>query len=428
MKKKLALLALSAILLSVPTLSVVDANDTQQSLAQEQGQFKSVTDEVYTNSLSAASLTATRYSIGKVVSVEDINKNSREHKSSKNVIFNELSGGEVFVSNAPEHISKPSQINATLYRDTVTGDFRFWSHHINKRADNITFYMYVKNPNTDPVKLYIKRKGYGVNLDNGNPALAGNQAVKQFLDSPIQGQLLATIPAGGSYVYRYSSISKSTMSFIGDFRAVNTRTGVNADVKISDIVTNNGDSNLDKYANTPTIAPTNYDDGTADDYRGILPNSTKKGSVTITLDSSTPAKWIALGDAPIQAYKGEQESLYSRWTTEGKPQNKTAVISKTKTGPKEQGGYWGIDYKLDINIINNTKSPKVYTLLGTSREPINGAGAYLNYTFNSSGASKSVHVNGDQAIVLSDKNTLHVETNLAPGVNGPLGLYFSSGQ
>ncbi|WJH35275.1 hypothetical protein N6H14_04225 [Paenibacillus sp. CC-CFT747] len=75
----------------------------------------------------------------------------------------------MLVSNAPETINEDGalradgsiitgQYNATLYRDTVTGPFRFWGSHYNKTNQPLKFWIHVANPSAQAVKFYVTRR------------------------------------------------------------------------------------------------------------------------------------------------------------------------------------------------------------------------------------------------------------------------------
>lgn len=431
MKKKLAIIALSAILLSVPTLSVVDANDTQEPIAQEQ--WQSVTDEVYDNKLSAVSLTATGYSIGQVVSHRGIAE--REPKSSSNISV-EKTGFQVFASNAPETIKYNTQINQTLYKDNVHGKFRVWTSHFNDVSTRLNFYVYIKNPTSNPVNLYKIRESSSA----GGITAAPLEATQQFMrknGATQKSKPDVVIPAGGSYTINYgSSVGQQRAAvYIGDFIAmsvINGRESGPADLKVSDIVTNSSSANLDKISNTATIAPTNFGFKQSDDnYRGLLKFSGRTVTFNnFTLTPSSPAKYLGVSDGYGAEFKDEQDELLSRWTVEGNPQNQAPVIGRISG--KKAGAFWCTDYTYKIDIKNNTGRSNVYTIYGGIDRPDlkddpkwaeKVKSGFINYKTDT-GALGYYNYSKLNGMVISNRSKYDLYTMVQPGASLPLGIYF----
>lgn len=415
MKKKLAILALSVTLLSVPTLSAVDA---QEPLAQEQ--FQTVTDEVYHNKLTTNSLTAAKgYSIGQIASIQGIA--NREPSSSPKVQFHKH-GSPVFASNAPESVRLTSQVNQTLYRDNMNGYFRVWASHYNKTGGNLNFYIYLKNPSSSPVELYRMKEG----ISTGEITASASAATQQFMKLRYGNKQYpdVIIPAGGSYVIKYgTNLPKgNAANYIGDLRAIRTVDGRDADLKVSDIVTNTSSADLDKIANTATIAPTNHGLNDSDDnYRGLLRYSLRVVVISdLTLDSTTPAKWVAISDGPSMSYTDEQEPLLSRWNVDGEPQDQAEVIGSTGKRP---GAFWCTDYEINVNLVNNTGRPNIYTIYGAADGEKDPKRGYINYQVDFDEV-KNAHYGAWEGQVISNRTNFMLYTMVQPGLSLPLGLYF----
>lgn len=335
-------------------------------------------------------------------------------------------GTPVFVSNAPEALYEGNrsdgsdivQVNTTLYREQMNGSFRFWSTHTNASKKRVAFYMHVKNPSSNPVKLYIKRKGYSGG-SSADPVTSLKAATEQFMKLPVGtgGTLLATIPPKGSYVLPYSkSIAPyEVMNYIGDFRAVNVKTGQNAAVIISDIVTNNGTSKLGEYAASSRIAVTN-----GDDYRGLLKHSARTVDVKLELTPETPAKYIKISDSEPYAYPGEQERLMTSWNVEGEPLKTPIEVVK---GTKQRGSYWFTDLTYKFEIKNSTGLAKVHTLYGGAPRSENTG--YIHYKIDK-GPLQTYSFGSRQTRVINDGLSYTLSTMIQPFMSVPLGFYFTA--
>ncbi|MCY9588767.1 hypothetical protein [Paenibacillus chitinolyticus] len=338
---------------------------------------------------------------------------AKESYTSGDVIFSKT-GHPVFVSNAPESIYD-HQVNKTLYRDTMNGTFRFWSSHRNMTTGNIQFFLYVKNPSaTNSVKLYLIKDGYGDSNAGGDVTKAASTATTCFMSKNTGGTYLATIAPGQGYAYEYSAAggisSQKAIVHIADFRAVDVTTGSDADVKISDLSTNTGTTNLAAYANTATIASTNYNAKTKDDYRGLLQYSGRTADINLTLTSAAPAKFITQSDDG--GYTNEQDILLSRWNVDGNPQDQAPASFNGKI----RGAYWCTDYTYRINITNSSGLPNVYTLYGSRT-----SGAFITYKIST---VTNRHVDKGNGIVINDTPTYTLHTIVQPSNNLPLSLDF----
>ncbi|MEC0183162.1 hypothetical protein P4H61_16875 [Paenibacillus peoriae] len=372
--------------------------------------------------------TASALSVGQKISINSFNNKDRVSSTSTEVTV-EKTGNQVFISNAPEAIEKKSQVNQTLYRDSVRGEFRFWSYHINKLGGPISFYMFVKNTNSYPINLYYYSKGDGLSTDPDNPAKAGSQAIDKFLkeSSSKSKKFIVRLKPGESHFFNYAnSKGKYTIAFIGDFRAENATNNQTADfLKISDIVTNDGSKNINQYANTTTIAPTNVDveAGKDDCYRGLLEHSGRTVTVTLTLDSNNLEKWIAFGDGESLSLKDEQERLKSRWSREGRAQDASEVFTVKNGITKYQGAFWATDYTFSIDIVNKSERSKVLTLLGSAKDAHRGG--TIHYKISPATKYKpSVKFDKGQAVVIDNRKKYTLDTIIPPGINSPYGLFF----
>ncbi|MBP2001718.1 hypothetical protein J2Z69_002763 [Paenibacillus shirakamiensis] len=376
----------------------------------------------------ATGQTSAAASVGQVISRPDTAVTLSQADNSQDTITFKKGGTSVFVSNAPETLwdgnrtdgSKVSQVNATLYRDKLTGSFRFWSVHTNATKKKLNFYMNVQNPSSQPVKLYMKKQGYSYGT-SADPASSAVGSVQQFLGKPSTGSYIATIPPGGSYFicYAYAVAPYQALNYIGDFRAVNVKTGQNEAVNVSDIATNNGTVNLKTYAASPRIAPTNYDFKTGDDYRGLLPSSARTVEVNVELTPDNPAKSIKISDSEPFAYTGEQERLMTRWTTAGIPLAKAVeVVGNNK---KQRGAYWYTDLSYAIHIENNTGLNTVRTLYGSA--PRSEATGFIHYKLDQS-PLQTFAFGRAQTRFITSQPTFTLNTMIQPFLSVPLGLYF----
>ncbi|MDQ0917057.1 hypothetical protein [Paenibacillus sp. V4I5] len=342
-----------------------------------------------------------------------------------NQVSFQMTGTPVFASNAPETIwDGPrsfdgvvmNQVNKTLYRDYMTGNFRFWSVHVNQTGKNVNFYMHVYNTSADSVKLYIKRSGYGV----GGAAAASSESTNEFMSQTGSGgTLVTTIPTGGFYTYPYSTTVAhgQTMSYIADFRVVNVRTGADERVSISDVVTNDGTANINTYATSTNIAKTNYlYKDSADDYRGVLAHSGRTVDVRVNLSSSNK-KFMKIADSEPTAYPGEQERLKSRFDVYGVAFSggpKDVVFNS-----KYRGAYWVIDYTYNINITKPAGFSVVSTYYGQA--PGMTHAGFINYKIS---ALTQYHYNNSKVRVINNNTNYTLQTMVQPSLSLPLALYF----
>jgi hypothetical protein len=339
-------------------------------------------------------------------------------------------GTPVFASNAPETLwngNRPDgsgieQVNKTLYRDRLTGSFRFWSVHINATAKPLTFYMVVKNTASSTVKLYVRRQAFASG-SNTDPAAAAKNATQSFMSQSLtaSGIYIASIAPGATYVYPYSKAiaPHQSMDFIGDFRAVNVKTGRDETVTVSDVVTNNGSAKAAAYAAAPIIAQTNWNSQSADDYRGVLKTSARKIDVDLQLTSSVPTKYMDIANGEPFAYPKEQEPLMTVWDHNGKPLKAAEVVA---AGTKIRGSYWFMDLTYVIHIQNLTKKPTVYTLYGAA--PGMKSYGIVNYRIDSLAAHSFAP---GQIFAITDKSDYTIYTMVQPFLSVPLGLYFTAG-
>lgn len=339
-------------------------------------------------------------------------------------------GGQVLVSNAPETINEngatrvdgskiTGQYNATLYRDIVSGPFRFWASHYNKTTHPLTFWLYFKNTSGKEVNLYKTLEAY----DDAYVTVAASKVTKQFMDSSPNPTLLATIPANGSYYFAISDQDhvaiQESMVYFAEFSAVAASDGSNAGVLVSHVVTDDTVNDPTPYATTNTIARTNATATTSDDYRGLLDHWGRVGTIDITLTDQNPFTGIRLSDL---GYNGEQEKLMTRWDVSGNAVEQREVRFITPTLNKLRLAYWYTDYKIDVNITNQTRYPAVHTLYGSnSSNP-----GFINYQLNG-GPALNYHFSRNTAVPVTVSNSYQIRTMVMPSASLPFGLYFAAG-
>ncbi|MFS0837097.1 hypothetical protein [Paenibacillus sp. 1P03SA] len=265
--------------------------------------------------------------------------------------------------------------------------------------------------------MYVIKDGYGDSNAGGDVTKAASTATTSFMNkSAGGGTYLATIAPGQGYAYEYSAAAgianQKAIVYMADFRAADVTTGSDALVQISDISTNTGTTNLAAYADTSTIARTNYNTKTNDDYRGLLQHSGRTANVNLTLTSASPAKTITQSDDG--GYMNEQETLMSRWDIDGNPQNQTPVSFNGKI----RVAYWCTDYTYHINITNSSGLPNVYTLYGSRT-----SGAFINYKIST---VTNRHVDKGNGIVINDAPAYTLHTMVQPSNNLPLSLDFAA--
>lgn len=346
-------------------------------------------------------------------------------------------GIPVFVSNAPETLwngprsydgAEMHQVNSTLYRDEMKGNFRFWSVHSNSAKQNLSFYMYVKNGSKTAVKLYMKGAGYGASLTS-KPEPGAAAATNQYLKSQdSKGRYLATIPAGGGYAYKYASGVKDgySMNYIADYRAVNATTGADAAVTVSDIVTDSeaANANVAAYASSAQIAPTNYlYKNSADDYRGVLRHSGRTAKVNVNLTVAEPRKFVNIADAEPAAYPGEQEPLISSWDEHGMKYNKpTEVVFKGK----KRGAFWVTDYTIQFLITKPASHSSVLAAYGARYGTSNNG--YIHYKISPDGPLTQYAYDAGKVRLVDTSGSFTIKTMVQPFLSVPLAFYFAAEQ
>lgn len=339
-------------------------------------------------------------------------------------------GGQVLVSNAPETINEngakrpdgseiTGQYNATLYRDTVTGPFRFWASHYNKTTHKLKFWLHVANVSGETVRFYKTIEAY----DDASVTAAASNVTKRFMNASPNPTLLATIPAGGSYYFAisdadYVSIGES-MVYFAEFNAVAEDDGANANVLVSHVVTTDSVTDPTPYATTPTIARTNATADRSDDYRGLLAHWGRVGAINVTLTDANPFTGLRISDL---GYAGEQEKLMTRWDVLGNAVEQREVRFITPTVNKLRLAYWYTDYNVDVNITNETRYPVVHTLYGS-----NGSNpGFVNYQVNGAPAL-NYHFSTNTVVPVSSTGTYRLRTMVMPSASLPLGLFFAAG-
>ncbi|TNJ67552.1 hypothetical protein FE784_04000 [Paenibacillus hemerocallicola] len=339
-------------------------------------------------------------------------------------------GGQVLVSNAPETINEngakradgseiTGQYNAALYRDTVTGPFRFWASHYNKTTHKLKFWLHVKNVSGEPIRFYKTMEAY----DDANVTAAASNVTKRFMNAEPNPALLATIPADGSYYFAISdadhvSIGES-MVYLAEFNAVAEDDGASANVLMSHVVTTDSVNDPTPYAATATIARTNATADRSDDYRGLLAHWGRAGAVNLTLTDANPFTGLRISDL---GYSGEQEKLMTRWDVLGNPVEQREVRFITPTVNKLRLAYWYTDYNVDVNITNETRYPIVHTLYGS-----NGSNpGFVNYQVNGAPAL-NYHFSTNTVVPVASTGTYRLRTMVMPSASLPLGLFFAAG-
>lgn len=349
--------------------------------------------------------------------------------NTSNVAFTQT-GGQVLVSNAPETINEngttrvdgseiTGQYNATLYRDIVSGPFRFWASHYNKTTHPLTFWLYIKNTSGKEVNLYKTIEAY----DDAYVTVAASKVTKQFMDSSPNPILLAKIPADGSYYFAISdqdhvAINES-MVYFAEFSAVAANDGSNASVLVSHVVTDDKVNDPTPYATTSTIARTNATATTSDDYRGLLDHWGRVGTIDITLTDQNPFSGIRLADL---GYNGEQEKLMTRWDVLGNAVEQREVRFITPTLNKLRLAYWYTDYKIDVNITNQTRYPSVHTLYGSN----SSTPGFVNYQLNG-GPALNYHFSRNTVVPVTVSSSYQIRTLVMPSASLPFGMYFAAG-
>jgi hypothetical protein len=339
-------------------------------------------------------------------------------------------GGQVLVSNAPETINEngakrpdgseiTGQYNATLYRDTVTGPFRFWASHYNKTTHMLKFWLHVANVSGEPIRFYKTIEAY----DDANVTAAASNVTKRFMNASPTQALLATIPAGGSYYFAISDADHvrvgESMVYFAEFNAIAEDDGANASVLMSHVVTTDSVTDPTPYATTATIARTNATADRSDDYRGLLAHWGRVGAINLTLTDASPFTGIKLADL---GYAGEQEKLMTRWDVLGNPVEQREVRFITPTVNKLRLAYWYTDYNVEVNITNETRYPVVHTLYGS-----NGSNpGFVNYQVNGAPAL-NYHFSTNTVVPVAATGAYHLRTMAMPSASLPLGLFFAAG-
>ncbi|WP_144028748.1 hypothetical protein [Paenibacillus tyrfis] len=348
--------------------------------------------------------------------------------NSSNVSFS-FTGGQVFASNAPESIFSDGakredssvvrgQVNRTLYTDTLTGAFRFWSSHANRSSSTLRFWIVIKNTSAQTVKIYRNKFGYG-NAAAKDIGPAAKSAANSFMSASSNPTLIATLSAGDTYKYQYSSdiASHKAMVYFAEFNAINSD-GSSASVKVSDVNTTSSISDPIPYttAYMSTIATTNETSTKSDDYRGLLAHWGRDGIINLNINNTT-TKYIKLADNP--GYTNEQEQLYTRWDKDGNSINQTPVVWRGKV----RNTYWLTDYNITINL---TSSTAVSTLFGSA----GSAPGHLVYQID--GISKTPkpndkdHFSKNTARSVSNSKSFILRTMIPASATLPYALYFKA--
>lgn len=345
---------------------------------------------------------------------------------SRNIEFTPV-GGQVFVSNAPESIWDDGatradgsvitgQVNATLYRDRVTGSFRLWASHHNRTSGPIVFWVYVKNDNDYRIRLYRHLEGYGVGSVTG----AAGDATVAFMNAKPDPTLLATVEPGAAHFYRYSPqvMPDQASVYITELRAEGMD-GSDATVEVSHVVTRAEVADPTPYATTDTIARTNATRDRSDDYRGLLKHWGRVGRITFRLDDVSRVRAFKLADL---GYEGEQEPLMSRWNTMGEPVESHVVRFVSPTVDRIRLAYWYTDYELHVELQNDSPYPLVHTLYGS-----NGSNpGFVSYQLNG-GNVTHCHFSANHAVPVTTLDTYRLRTMVMPSATLPFAMYFVVG-
>lgn len=336
-------------------------------------------------------------------------------------------GGQVFVSNAPESIWDDGatradgslitgQLNATLYRDHVTGAFRFWASHHNRTSGSIAFWVVAKNNNDHPIRFYRSMEGYS----NGSVTGAAGDATTQFMRAQPEQLPLATIQPGETFFFRYSAdvMPNQASVYIAEFRAA-TPDGNDATVEISHVVTRSDITDPTPFAATPTIARTNATLDRSDDYRGLLQAWGRTGRITLTLDNVSRVKGLKLGDL---GYPGEQEPLISSYNTMGQPTQPRQVRFVTATLNRLRLAYWYTDYQIEVQIDNRSSYPVIHTLFGS-----NGSNpGFVSYQIDGQNVTHC-HFSTNHVVPISQADAYTLRTMVMPSSLLPFAIYFVVG-
>ncbi|GIP31546.1 hypothetical protein [Paenibacillus sp. J2TS4] len=340
-------------------------------------------------------------------------------------------GGQVFVSNAPESIYSDGaeradgsliagQVNATLYRDTVGGSFRFWGSHYNRSSTALKFWIHITNTENEPVRLYRSLEGFAV----GEVTAAASKATLEFMNSESQPTLLHTIPAGSSYYFEYTADQpvdlSSAVVYFAEFRAEKENGGEEASILLSHVVTDDSVTDPTSYAETPTIARTNATATRSDDYRGLLEHWGRKGTIELELDDQALSAGVKIADL---GYSGEQEKLMTRWNTMGEPIEQSEVRFVVPPNiDKIRLAYWYTDYVLDVRLVNNTSYSKIHTMHGSAGfNP-----GFINYQLNDSTAY-NFHFSRETAVPVTTDMNYRLRLMVMPSAYLPFGIYFVAG-
>lgn len=325
-------------------------------------------------------------------------------------------GGQVLVSNAPESLHEngakradgseiTSQYNTTLYRDTVTGPFRFWASHYNKTGHTLKFWLHIKNPSDQAVDFYRVMEAYSDDHVTG----AASATTMQFMNALSDRQKVAVVPAGGSYYFDFTDEDHvgldEAMVVFAEYKAEYSADNSDAAVLVSHVVTTSAVTDPTPYAESATIARTNATADRSDDYRGFLAHWGRIGTMDIELTPEQP--YIGVRQADM-GYAGEQERLMTRWDTHGNAVERREVRFITPTLNRLRLAYWYTDYQVDIRIRNNTDYPAVHTLYGS-----NGTNpGFVNYQLNG-GTAVNYHFARNTAIPVTTDDSYHIRMMVA---------------
>lgn len=156
---------------------------------------------------------------------------------------------------------------------------------------------------------------------------------------------------------------------------------------------------------------------------GVLPHYARIGTINVTLNSSTPNKYMSMHNT--QAYSGEQEQLVSKWAPDG-------TLYAAPTAQPGRYTYWFTEYKTTVNITNTT-GKTASTLFGSYATYSVIHGGYVN--FQTADPSSSIytnnfngHFNYREAFAVSNSTSFKLRLLSQPANSLPLGIWFVTNQ
>lgn len=305
-------------------------------------------------------------------------------------------GGPLILSDSPES----PKTEGAYYRDEVSGQFRIFWHHANMTGAPLNIAVAVTNPTDNPVQLYTEAQGIGVDY---YPDIAGQTALRGFLDSRSDRKPVAKLQPGDTYYLEAEAPPTYTVSGIVQMRALTKRGKDDAVV----IVTTLGYVNKPDHPEEESILPGDVH------VRGTFPHFDRTGM--LTYNTSAGNSLIRISSAASGPFSdtmlGEYETGYS--AVDGKD-----VVNN---------GNYGVTYNLSVVINNESGSKKRISVYDN---PSGGAG---HYVVEWAGLIlQSPYVNYTKAWNIADfrvnkhGKTIASNFSLTGGAAGPQTIYFTN--